>query len=570
MSLYIEKINSKYYFRLRVPADMVSYLGCCQIRKALKTSDYSCAKSLARSMLYATEKLFSQIRGGFMTEEQIWQIAHQYKPDVLEGLSNKRRKQGASAYLPKCMQQDMASGKLSLSADEIIATVIEINQARREGLRKSLQFNDYGSTRAMAKQIFTDHNTSNNDNFELLCEYLLKAELRITSVIIERMKGNFNNPHDNLSERLATTSVVKAQPKSLRLSELWEEYCREKKDTGRWRTGTFTRYQAAFNAVIDIIGDKQLVDIDRTLARFLKTSLEVYPNKKEDKPAFKGKPFSKKMAEHKDFEPLSISSINYVTGLMSGMFRHAITENIGGITYNPFEKLQLKDNGDESTKRDSYATEDIKGLYLGLSTVIQGHPEKFWVPIIGLYTGMRLEEVCQLKPEDIEEVEGIHFFNICHKPELRQTTKTEQSRTCPVHPVLLDLGFIQFINAQKKTKSDRLFSRLTYNDKKECWNLIIGRWYNRTFEPKYISADEKKSFHSLRHTFIDWFKQKVDLSFTQKDVLKSIVGHEGRDDKDSGGITFERYGKAYEIARQYELLKQLDYGVDLELLKRDK
>ncbi len=503
-----------------------------------------------------------------MTEEQITLLAQKYKAEVLDGLSNKRRKQGASAYLPKGMQREIASGGLPLSNEEILAKVIEINQARREELYKSIQFNDYGAVRAIAKKIYTEHNTSSTDNFDLLCEFLLKAELEISSVIMDRMQGNLDNSHDRVIERLSTPQVNKPSFKSIRLTELWEEYCKEKIDTGRWRSGTLIRYRAAFNTVIDIIGNKQLTDIDRTLARALKTSLESYPNKKEDKLAFKGKPFNPKMAQHKEFEPLSISSINYVTGLMSGMFKHAITENIGGITYNPFVQLQLKDRVDESLERAAYTTEDIKGLYLGLTKVVQGHPEKFWVPLIGLYTGARLEEVCQLKPEDIEEQDGIFYFSINHKPEARQTTKTERSRTCPVHADLIGLGFIQYVNKQKKAKSDRLFSRLTYNVKKERWNLKVGSWYNRTFEPKYISADEKKSFHSLRHTFVDWFKQNVSLTFTDRDILKSIVGHEGRDDKDAGGITFERYGKAYVIAKQYELLKKLDYGVDLALLKR--
>ena len=567
MSLYIEKIGSKYYFRLRVPADMVSHLGCCQIRKALKTSEYSCAKTLARSMLYATEKLFSQIRGGFMTENQILLIAQKYKADVLDGLSNKRRKQGVSAYLPKDMQQEIAIGKLPLSNDEIVTKVLAINQEKKEELYKSIQFNDFGSVRAEAKRLTTSLGAS-DANFDLLCEFLLKAQLEVSSVIIDRMQGNFNNSHDNLTARLSTPPVIKEKVKSLKLSGLWAEYCNEKMDTGRWRRGTLTRYRAAFNTVVDIIGDMQITDIDRTIARSLKTSLELYPNKKEDKPAFKGKPFNPKMAQHKDFEPLSINSINYATGLMSGMFKHAITENLGGITYNPFVQLQLKDRGDESIERDSYTTDDISRMYAGLSKVIQGHPEKFWVPLIGLYSGARLEEICQLKPEDIEEMDGIYFFNINHKPEVRQTTKTERSRTCPVHPVLVNLGFIQYVNAQKKAKSARLFSRLTYNAKKERWNLKVGSWYNRTFEPQYISVEEKKSFHSLRHTHIDWFKQNLDLSFTQRDILKSYVGHEGRDDKDAGGITFERYGKAYVIANQYALLKQLDYGPPIGLLQR--
>jgi len=63
MSFYLEKIHQTYYFRLRVPKDMVPYLGTSQLRKSLKTSDFASAKSLARGYLFKTEKLFVALTG---------------------------------------------------------------------------------------------------------------------------------------------------------------------------------------------------------------------------------------------------------------------------------------------------------------------------------------------------------------------------------------------------------------------------------------------------------------------------------------------------------------------------
>jgi hypothetical protein len=82
MSFYLEKINKTYYFRLRVPADLVPYLGCPKIRKTLGTSDREGARTLARSMLYATGKLFIQIRSNLMGEEQIMELVREYKQEI--------------------------------------------------------------------------------------------------------------------------------------------------------------------------------------------------------------------------------------------------------------------------------------------------------------------------------------------------------------------------------------------------------------------------------------------------------------------------------------------------------
>ena len=36
----------------------------------------------------------------------------------------------------------------------------------------------------------------------------------------------------------------------------------------------------------------------------------------------------------------------------------------------------------------------------------------FWLPIIALYTGMRMEEICQLYVSDVKKVDGVWGFNI--------------------------------------------------------------------------------------------------------------------------------------------------------------
>jgi hypothetical protein len=83
-----------------------------------------------------------------------------------------------------------------------------------------------------------------------------------------------------------------------------------------------------------------------------------------------------------------------------------------------------------------------------------------------------------------------------------------------------------------------------------------------------------KSLHSTRHTFINWFKQNklngdLKKSVENLSILKSIVGHLEKDELTLRGladdITLDVYGDGF---KQYGLLRQLDYGVDLEILKK--
>jgi len=90
----------------------------------------------------------------------------------------------------------------------------------------------------------------------------------------------------------------------------------------------------------------------------------------------------------------------------------------------------------------------------------------------------------------------------------------------------------------------------------------FSRWYNG-YEEKYITDHPKKSFHSLRHNFIHNLKQEItkDKAYGLENVLKETVGHANE------SITLYRYGKEYVLQIKLDLIKRLDYGIDLSHLK---
>jgi hypothetical protein len=82
---------------------------------------------------------------------------------------------------------------------------------------------------------------------------------------------------------------------------------------------------------------------------------------------------------------------------------------------------------------------------------------KFWLPVIGLYSGARVNEICQLNPfTDIGQGEGdAWYFHITEDTEadkdVRKSTKTEAAkRIIPIHSKLVELGFLDYLEAVKK------------------------------------------------------------------------------------------------------------------------
>ncbi len=57
-----------------------------------------------------------------------------------------------------------------------------------------------------------------------------------------------------------------------------------------------------------------------------------------------------------------------------------------------------------------------------------------WIPWLCAYTGARVNEMSQLRTDDVQEIEGVHVVRIT--PEAG-TTKTQEARIVPLHPHLI-------------------------------------------------------------------------------------------------------------------------------------
>ena len=68
-----------------------------------------------------------------------------------------------------------------------------------------------------------------------------------------------------------------------------------------------------------------------------------------------------------------------------------------------------------------------------------------WVPWLCCYTGARVAEITQLRKEDILQEHGIWCLKIT--PEAG-SVKTGQYRLVPLHPHLVEIGFLKFVEAQ--------------------------------------------------------------------------------------------------------------------------
>ncbi|MEH6717529.1 MAG: hypothetical protein V7704_01510 [Aurantimonas endophytica] len=72
---------------------------------------------------------------------------------------------------------------------------------------------------------------------------------------------------------------------------------------------------------------------------------------------------------------------------------------------------------------------------------------KRWIPWLCAFTGARVAEIAQIRREDVRESDGILYLRIT--PDAG-SVKTGVYRDVPLHPQLIELGFVDFAHVAKK------------------------------------------------------------------------------------------------------------------------
>lgn len=179
-----------------------------------------------------------------------------------------------------------------------------------------------------------------------------------------------------------------------------------------------------------------------------------------------------------------------------------------------------------TTKRRSPWTEDQLTAFFGLSLFRQyrlpkawksGGAAAYWIPLLGLYTGARVGELCQLRVIDIERESGGAFIKISEEAE-GATVKTEAGlRSVPVHSELIRLGFLDYVDAMRQAKAASLWPDMKFREGKP--GAYFSAWFGDFRKTCPVAVPD---FHSLRHTV----RTAMTEAGISEAVQDRITGHE--------------------------------------------
>ena len=562
MSNYNSNLSNKPYFRSIIPKDLrKNFGGRDEFRLSLRYVINGDTQILCLKLKEITDKLFTEIREGMKTlslddikeilrievRKQIKHTQHYYLGtnvfdeeqtiQSLEIVSFRETKLKEDLYGENIKEYEK---QLDKKLDGILSSLdieIETNSINYKNLRRQfiqlyqLRFN-------WIRTLIKETGKFDEDSFRREVDEKLGLSLfpDLQSHIVK--PKSIEVKYNSVGSNTPPLNHLQSTP----ISKGLDLFIGEKEDI-RYKTEEEIRNSVKF--LTECFGDIPIGDITKEKSNIIKSHIKNFPKNKTKNPKYRDKDFHSLMKMNiPQQDIIHLTTINKHLGHLSSFMIWCV--NNGYCNTNPFTGMKIKQKKSPRDERDRFTEQELKEMfskqnYLHYTKVEKDSSYRYWVPLIGIFSGMRCGEICSLYLDNIREISGNQrskrwCFDILEEPNRPdKRLKTQSSRRIvPIHDTLLDLGFIDFINLLKKdTKRKRVFEELNYRE--GTYIRSISRFFNNRYLPLLGIKTNKNGFHSFRHSVIDHLKQLgVEPHF-----INELVGHS------QGNIDLDRYGKRY-------------------------
>ena len=195
----------------------------------------------------------------------------------------------------------------------------------------------------------------------------------------------------------------------------------------------------------------------------------------------------------------------------------ATAEAEGVLTSNPFAGLRIALKADKTKEKPRRKYKDKEPALL-LRAARKRTDALRWLTWLMAYTGARINELAQLRKEDVQRERGIDFLGITGSDEKGHEIKTSASRRkVPIHRALIAEGFLKFV---VKAPNGWLFSDLPagrYGKRGDAASKRYGRWARG----EVGITDTRATAHSWRHRMEDQLREVE----APQEVKDGIIGH---------------------------------------------
>ncbi|RSK31585.1 site-specific integrase [Rhodovulum iodosum] len=342
---------------------------------------------------------------------------------------------------------------------------------------------------------------------------------------------------------IVSAAPAPALPASSPLGAAVDDFIAE--HSRQWTGKTTVQNRAYLNILVEYFGpDRLLATITKQDASEVKKVLQVLPASRNTKPKLKAMPLMQVIKEpgHKK---IAAGTLNSHIQMFKMFFDWA--ERHGHAPHTLFEGMKVRKDKASESERKPFTPDQARLIYTELTENPSGLVRKDshkWGMLLGMFTGARLNEICQLDIADVKQDGGTWFLNITDEGDDTKSVKSKAGRRkVPLHSELIRLGFLDFVESRRN--ATRLFPDYSYSAN-GGYGRNLGRWCNESFLPKLGIKQPGLVFHSLRHTVVT----RLSQADVPEPIVQCIVGHA------RSGVTQEVYN------REGYTLTQLKENID--------
>ncbi|WP_319567487.1 site-specific integrase [Cohaesibacter marisflavi] len=536
--------NATYYHRAVVPVDIQETYGKTEEKFSLKTKDYREALKLVRIAAVEVDQRFDEHRA---------KLALEAAPPTKE-LSDEQIKQfGDVAYHSWLYFDDwMRERGFGQSAGLSEEDVAKIFEDYRSGIdaRMRLHKAHYarGQVRSIDEEIALDFlKDLMGIKLDPASPSLRKAVIENQKAVIRAQKAIAERAEGEVIETPPMPAVDKepfAQSSVILLSDAVRDWAAEKAKTS-WVAKTEREHRVWMQHFIETVGDRPLDDYTKADARAFKAALmQIPPNWSKHKP-LQGITKLTEAAEKANkigLAAMSDRNVNKILGFVGSFWTWAEGQ-YDETPANLFKGVKLKINKRARDDRDPFTMDELKAIfsapvYTGCKSLREWNrpgdlvPRDagiYWVPLISRFSGARMGEIIQLRVADVKEEGGIAYLSVNAEEEDQHLKNLNSWRLIPIHPKLIEMGFLKLVERRRAEKAERLFPDLK-KGKDGYYSSPFSKHFNRFLRSVGAKRD-KTSFHSFRHNFEDACRDNG----VSKELMDALQGHGERGM--SGGAT---------------------------------
>ncbi|MCW8196045.1 site-specific integrase [Proteobacteria bacterium 005FR1] len=539
------KRHNVYHFRWQVPPRLRPILGRRELTRSLRTEDLEIALLRVQPLKRWIEKVKS------VTEENLEEVV-----DMLEELL------GQEPFLAvkkaSMLEVELRHARMWLESYQ------EIRRCLALGLETdTLDTSETFSSAASGLQLDLQRLGFKVERDQLLNSRLLG---RYVDLEIEQLDRKISA----LSGSPLSAPAQTNRPKSCQLSQIdVEDFLEDRSTKKPMGKGAQEGYRTAFRDLVFILGDLPLSDIGYDEARRVRDTLCKLPKHRNKQEKYANKSAQElldmKLPTDKCIGATTIADrLTYLKTIFDWFVTRGLIET------NPFTKVGI------AYKKKPTADFKAEELNLIFSSALYqpGSPYSkrttachWWFPLVSLFTGARPGELMQTRLSDMKYFSGILCIKIPDEEGFKVKNKAAP-RAIPVHPVLLELGFVDYLEKLSSLGYKRVFETIPLG--KDKVSERVSKWFNEQYRPshlpKYFKEKEKK-LYSFRHTYITECRVYAKVDRVSGEIM---AGHEVSDEIEQA--TYVHRTEVYHLERLVpgyyrEQCKLRFEGVDFTHLK---